>query len=303
MIFRAGSLLLIAGLAASCAPAADEEAAAEPAAEMSADEAALEQLRADYVTHYNLHHADMVAALFTDSAVFLAADNTMQEGREAIQAALAEDFAGSPELNLATGGTMVMGDNAVARGTYTATTTPEGGAPMTMTGHYLTVFFREAGAWKIGLVATNFDSAPPEGFPFGEMPGEPPPENGTMGALLTEYTTHFNLGHADMAAAVFTEDAVMAFNGRPEAVGRAAIQATLESRMAAGNPQVEMHDVATIPMGEGWAVDGGWYRINATTEAGATVTEGVFLTLCQQQPDGSWKVHWGVSNGRTLPAG
>jgi len=56
MNFRAASLLLVAGLAVSCAPAADEEAAAEPAAEMSADETARARLLNEARTASSLNH-------------------------------------------------------------------------------------------------------------------------------------------------------------------------------------------------------------------------------------------------------
>src|SRR3970040_1948271 len=108
MKLRRATVFLVAGLAAACAQEAAEQATAEPAAEMSADETALEQLRADYVTHYNLHHAPMVAEMFTDSAYFLAADGSVQEGRAAVQASLEAAMAGLPTLSLTTGETLVL---------------------------------------------------------------------------------------------------------------------------------------------------------------------------------------------------
>lgn len=303
MNLRLSSLILLAGLAYGCAQEAPEqEAMAEPTAEMSADEAAIEQVRADYVTHYNMHHADMVAAMFTDSAVFLSADRTVQEGREAIEASLTSAMAASPTLDLTTGDIAVVGDRAVARGGWTVTATPEGGEAMTTAGSYMSIFERADGAWKLMAVITNFSAQPPEGYPLGEPPAESPPENGTMGDLVSAYVEHFNAGHASMVADLFTDDGNFAFSNLPLAEGRQAIQSALEQRMAMGSPQLEIHDVATMELGDGWAVDAGWYRLAATTDQGDVVQTGSYVNLCQQQADGSWKIHWGVSNGVPMPA-
>ena len=60
-----------------------------------------------------------------------------------------------------------------------------------------------------------------------------------------------------------------------------------------------IHDVATVPLGEGWALDGGWFQIDAS-EGGDPIAVGSFLLLCKQGEDGSWKMHWEVSNIQPL---
>ena len=62
---------------------------------------------------------------------------------------------------------------------------------------------------------------------------------------------------------------------------------------------VTIHDVATVPLGEGWALDGGWFQIDAS-EGGDPIAVGSFLLLCKQGEDGSWKMHWEVSNIQPL---
>ncbi|MCI0436236.1 MAG: SgcJ/EcaC family oxidoreductase [Gemmatimonadetes bacterium] len=292
-------VVLVAGaLALACAGETGEQASeTAEMATMAADEAAIDQIRTDYLTHYNMHHAPMVADMFADSAVFLGADGTVAEGKAAILANLEADMAGSPTLSLTPSETQVLGDAAVARGTYSVTATPEAGTAMTLTGNYMTAFMRENGTWKIFAVVTNFDAPPPEDLPRGESPAEPPPENGTLTSLYSAYTQHHNLGHAPMVADLYTEDAFVAFPDAPAATGRAAIEASLAERMAQGNPQLTIHAVGTEELGE-WAIDGGWYEVKTTTEQGETTASGAYMLLARRAADGSWKIHWLVSNGR-----
>lgn len=297
------SLLFLAGaVAVGCAPAADEQAetppaaaAAEPAA--TADEAAIDQIRSDYVTHYNMQHADVVANLYTDSAFALWASGDISEGRSEIQARLEADLAGSPALDLQTGDVMVFGDNAVGHGTWSVSATPEGGEAMNMSGHYMTAFTRQGGEWKVMGVITNYNApAPPDMLVQDD--GEEPPEDGTMGDLVNAYEQAFNAGDAAAVAALYTADGFHAFANLPVSQGPQAIQSTLAERFAAGKPTIDIHDVGTLDLGNGYALDGGWYRMTAPGEGGATMTQGgTYMNLVRQQPDGSWKIQWGVSNG------
>ncbi len=291
-------VILMAGLALACAGDTGETAddTAEMAA-MAADEAAIEQIRADYVTHYNMHHASMVADMFSDSAVFLAADGAVDMGKAAIMAGLEADMAGTPNLSINTAETMVLGDYAVARGTYSVTTTPPEGEAMTLTGNYMTMFARENGAWKIGAVVTNLDAPPPEGFPWAEGVAEPPPEEGQLTDLYAAYAQHYNLGHASMVADLYTEDGVASFANEAPVSGRAAIEARMAEQMAEGNPQLTIHAVGSEILGE-WALDGGWYELSMTTEAGPVTTTGAYMLLARRAEDGSWKIHRSITNNR-----
>ena len=298
------TLPIFVGLAvASCAGETGDATAeiemAEPAVEVavSADEAALEDLRATYAEHYNMNHASMVADLYADDALTLLADGSVNEGKEAITAGLEAAMASSPTLDLTTGATMVFGDWAVARGAYGVDMTPEGAEAISTSGHYMTVFSRQADAWKIQFVITNYDAVPPEGFPAAEGEAEPPPEEGTMSDLVAAYEEHFNAGHAAMVAGLYTEDAVSALSNLPLAEGRAAIEVLMGERFAMGSPQLVLHDIGTLELGDGWAVDGGWYELNATSEEGDVTQIGNYMLLCRQQEDGSWAIHWAVSNG------
>jgi uncharacterized protein (TIGR02246 family) len=305
MTARFLTLFASALLATACADAdqEDPDAATPPAAEVTAEEAALEQLRADYMSHYNLHHPDVVAGMFTDSAFALWADGTVSMSRAQVQSNLEADMASSPTLDLQTDDVMVFGDNAVARGSYSVNLSPAGADPVTLTGNYLTHFNRTDGAWKINGVATNFNALPPEGA-VPEAPADdepPPPDSGTMGDIVAAYTQMMSAGDWAGLANLYTEDAVASFSNAPQIEGRSAIQARFAERFT-GPATIELHDVGTLDLGAGYAIDGGWFTLTAPTPEGNVTQGGTYLNLMQQQPDGSWKIHWSLSNGQPVPA-
>jgi ketosteroid isomerase-like protein len=66
--------------------------------------------------------------------------------------------------------------------------------------------------------------------------------------------------------------------------------------------QIEIHDVSTLELAPGWALDGGWWIVTETTASGDVSFDGIYMHLMRQQEDGSWKIHWAVVNGGpTLP--
>lgn len=280
-------------------PAGQEPAEAET---VSAAEAALDALPSTYEAAYNRHDAAAVAAMFGDSAVVLSANGAVLEGRDAIQAFFQGEMAGSPEIDITQADTRTMGDYAAARGSYTLHTTPEGMEPIEVHGNYLSVARMQDGEWEIMGLTTNTDAPPPEGMPQAEAPAEAPPENGTMEDVLNAYQQAFNAGDAAGVAAVYTEDGVMAFSNLPVAEGRAAIQAAVEERFAMGSPQLTIHDVGSMEFGDGWAADGGWYELKATSDEGEVTQTGNYMLLLRQDDTGAWKVVWGISNGQPTPA-
>ena len=298
--------MLMAGLVlAGCASDAGEEgtaenAASEEVAASSADEAALDEIRASYVQHYNLHHAPVVADLYADSSVALTADGGIYENKPAILAWLEESMAASPTLDLNGIETRVFGDYAVALGAYSVQATPPGGESMTNSGHYLTVFNRTDAGWKIVGVITNFDSERPADFPYVEAPGEEPPEEGTMKSFTDAWAQHFNLGHASVVAGYYEDDAKASFTDSPLYEGKAAIEAALTESLSTGSPQITIHDVYTMDLGDGYAADFGWYELTFNAEGQAMQQAGTYVVLNHQQPDGSYKIQWHVSNGQPM---
>ncbi len=279
----------------------DETAADAPADAMSADEQALTELRDSWAQHYNMHHASVVAEYYTDDAVTLSADGGVHMGLEANAAALEAQMEGTPTITLMGEEMMVFEGRAVALGSYAIETATPDGEQMAVSGSYLTSFTKESGDWKIDAVVTNYDSPRPEGWAYVVGDGEDPPEDeGTMTDMLGGLATHFNMGHASVAAGYYAEDATVASADEAIKVGRDAVTASFEALFEA-NPgvQVTIHDVATIELGEGWALDGGWFLLEAA-DGGDPVAAGSFLLLCEQGEDGSWKIKWDVSNMQPL---
>jgi uncharacterized protein (TIGR02246 family) len=290
-------VMVTAGLLAACA----KDKPADPAAGQANDEAAalaaIDKIHTDYVTHFNLHHASAVADLHTDSAGFFGADGSIDLGKPAILKGLEETLAAKPTITLTPAETKVLGDWAVTRGAYTLAMTPPGGAAVTMAGNYLTVFERANGTWKIGTVVGNYSAAPPAGAPRDTTTTAAPPNAGTMKDLVASYVEHYNQGHASVVAGLYTENAHSAFADTTAAAGRAAIEAYLTNQMAQGSPQLTVNDVATTELPGGWAIDGGWYEVKATSPQGPVSRVGVYMLLAQRQADNSWKIHWSVTNG------
>jgi len=302
MKLRRSIIMAMAAVLAACSGETGDQGMAQSAAEMT-PEAAIEDIRTQYEQHYNMHHADVVAGLLADSAIYLLADGSVHHGKEAITAALQAEMAASPTLGVTTGETMVFGDHALARGTYTVNLTPEGGTATTVAGNHVTYFTREGDAWKIAGVLTNY-SAPPDGSaapPPPATPMEAPPENGTLGELTSQWAQHYNMGHADVVANLYTENAVVSFADGPVAEGREALTARLAESIAQGQPQITIHDVETIELGNGWVLDSGWYEVTATAEAGPQTRSGAYVVLGQRAEDGSVKIHWHYANSHPVP--
>jgi ketosteroid isomerase-like protein len=246
-------------------------------------------------------HASVVADYYADDAVTLLADGTVSIGQEAIAAGLEAQMEGSPTATLTGAEMMVFDGLAVALGSYSIEAAPEGADPVAFSGSYLTAYSKESGDWKITAVVSNYDSPRPEGWAYNtDSSADPPEDEGTMTDLLNDFSAHFNMGHASVVAGYYSEDAITASGDEPMATGREGVVAGLET-LFAENPgvHVTLHDVATIPLAEGWALDGGWFQLDAS-EGGDPIAAGSYLLLCKQDEDGSWKIHWEVSNMQPL---
>lgn len=302
MKLRHAWLFVVIVAIAACGGAAEEPAAdtAAPAAEAApADEpddaAILDDLTEYFVTHYNLHHADMVAELYAEDAVFLSADGSVQEGRAAIQAAMEQGMAGDPTLALDVAERIITDDAAVSHGVWDLRTTPEGATEeLSMSGHFMTVHGKTDGEWKTMAVITNYDAEPPADAPRGESPAEAPEEltDSPLAELTEFYATHYNMGHGDVVASRFTEDAVGGFANEMPIQGRDSIAARLNTAMAEGNPQLTIHEVAAQDMGDGWVLGGGWFELAAETGD----SDGSYMLLARPDADGNMQIHWLVSN-------
>ena len=122
------------------------------------------------------------------------------------------------------------------------------------------------------------------------------PKKTTISLLTADWVTHYNMGHPSMVADYHTEDGVAARAGAPPVSGRDAITASLEASMAGGEgAHLTIHDMGTEMVAEGWAIDGGWYTVNAG-EGGDLLRMGTYFALAREDDDG-WKLHWSINNG------
>lgn len=307
MLSRQGFVVVAGLVVMACAgetgdpPATDTATAQVPAP--TADEAAIDQVRTDYVTHYNMHHASVVADLYADSAMWLDVSGAVHMGKAELLASLEAEIAGSPTLTLTSRETMVFGDHAVDIGDYTASTTLDGTAA-NFAGTYLTYLQRQDGQWKIAGGINNFSAPPAVPLPAPTEEEETPPDAGTMQEFTAAYVQAFNASDWAALGAMVTDDAKIAFSQAPLIEGGpAAVQARYTERFGAeSSPMIEIHDVGTQELADGWALDGGWFTFSATTPEGRITQTGMYLSVVQRQPDGSWKMHWHVSNGTPQPA-
>lgn len=289
-------------LLAACTPETEQQTAesvemAMPEPEASAD--VLADLRSQYVEHYNMGHAPMVAELYATDAILLDANGRVVRGREAIAADLEAAMATSPALEVTAADRIEAGGHVVERGSYRLRLTPEGGEPVTSTGHYMTLNSMSDGEWKIQWLGVNTDapSAMPMPPAAGAAQAEPGrPASGPLADLAAAYAQHLNLGHADMVADLYAEDGVAMVAERPLIEGRAAIQADLAARIAEGSPQIQITPAETRMLGEEWAVGRGRHTVTATVEGQSVRRSGHHVILARRQADGSWKIHWALSN-------
>jgi uncharacterized protein (TIGR02246 family) len=307
MFKRTISMAMVSALLVACggdsadeaAPAEEMEAGAEAMAGGAAvavgDEEALDDLATYWETHYNMGHADMVASVYTEDAVALPASGNVFEGRAAIEADLAAGMASSPQATINSMETMIFGDMAVGIGTYSISASPEGAEAMAWSGAYMNLVTKVDGEWKIAANLSNYDAPPPLDWPWDTYEGEVPEDAGTLAELVDFYESHYNMGHAAEVSSAYTEGAMAAFADNPFRSGTSEIQAQLQTNIDTG-AIVTIHDVMTQPLGDGWAVDAGWYQLNAS-DAGDPVRYGNYMNLVQQQEDGTWKIHWMVTNG------
>lgn len=291
-----GLVALLAGCTADGEGEAD--AMPEPEPEMTAEES-LDALRDEWVARYNAGDADAVAALYTDSAWILNADQSVDMGPEALATSVREAMAGSPTSSVTTEDRIVMGDQAVAWGNYDVEATPEGGEAMSWSGAWIGYFKQIDGEWKIDGMLTNYGAPPPEGMPWGQPPEETPEEESTLGDLITRYETAFNAHDPAAVADLYTDDATVAFSFGPVMHGQDAVASDLETRFGEGTVSLDVHGVGTVDLDADHKIDAGWYELTDTA-SGESVQTGMYFNLVQRAADGAWKIKWGMTNG--MPA-
>jgi uncharacterized protein (TIGR02246 family) len=116
-------------------------------------EQALQANEARWNRAYAEHDAKALASMYADDAALANPGEELVRGKAAIEQATAA-FAADPNLKVAFEANRIQvarsGDLAYTRGRYTMTmTNPDTSKPETSTGHYLTVWRKQAdGSWK-----------------------------------------------------------------------------------------------------------------------------------------------------------
>jgi ketosteroid isomerase-like protein len=101
-----------------------------------------------------------------------------------------------------------------------------------------------------------------------------------------EFTTHFNMGHPDLVAAMYAENAVAMPPNMPAAVGREAIKAVLAGFVAM-KAQLTLTSAAVSANGP-MAVERGTYSVTFTPPGATTpITD-----------TGKYLVHWHLIDGK-----
>lgn len=294
MTFRSIIALLAVVAIAACGGAATEEQV-EVVEELPMDDAAaIAAMIDEYSLHFNMGHASMAADYHTDG-IFLPADGSLLRTAESRLAWYEAQMVGNPENQVSADDVLVLGDSAVAHGSYSTTGTPEG-EPVTSAGNWMARLNKVDGNWRWAVGMSNMDTAPPEDLPAPVARDESPAEleESLIAELMGYYGTHFNMGHAGMVASRYAEDAVAAISGRSKMVGRAAIEEDMSARMeAAGNPQLTIHVAGAQDLGDGYVFGGGWYE----TAADSGNQAGSFLVLARADDDGNMQIQWTISNG------
>ena len=294
MTFRSIIALLAVVAIAACGGAATEEQV-EVVEELPMDDAAaIAAMIEEYNLHFNMGHSSMAADYHTDG-IFLPADGSVIRTAESRLAWYEAQMVGNPENQVSADDVLVLGDSAVAHGSYSTTGTPEG-EPVTRGGNWMARLNKVDGNWRWAVGLSNMDTAPPEDLPAPVVrdEGSAEVEDSLIAELMGYYGTHFNMGHPGMVASRYAEDAVAAISGRSKMVGRAAIEEDMSARMeAAGNPQLTIHVAGAQDLGDGYVFGGGWYE----TAAGSGNQAGSFLVLARADDDGNMQIQWTISNG------
>ncbi len=304
---RRATLILFALLAAGCAPEAGQEVAeTTETAEMPETQeyaAALAGLADEWETHLNMQHPEVVADLHTSDGVFSGAFGEFAKGREQIVAWLNGLVEGSPTITIETTAQRMAGDYGVARGTWQMAGTSPEGAAVTNNGHWIGLYEQVDGAWKLEWLYSNLGSQgqtyPPEVSGSG-MTEPPVAMAGPLAGTADYYATHLNMGHGDMVAELYADDAVYMSAGYPMVSGKAAIQTTINERIAANAPQLTVTTTEERALGGGWHASRGSYSLSGTMEGQSMTQSGRYIIIAQEAADGSPKIKWILSNARAM---
>ena len=158
-----GVTVLALGLLAGCQPKGEtpDQAQARMDTESAAAKVVIDSLDVEFAKHFNMAHADLVAAFYTEQGHLMAPNMAAAVGRQAITQGLAGMAAMKPDLKLTAEAVVANGPIAIERGVYSFTFTPPGAtAPMTDLGKYLVHWQLVGGKWLMVADIWNSDKEP-----------------------------------------------------------------------------------------------------------------------------------------------
>lgn len=115
-------------------------------------------------------------------------------------------------------------------------------------------------------------------------------------ALRTSYVEHYNMGHPEMVADMYAEDAVARMADGSVLLGREAIAAWLTEQMAGASPEVALEQIDGRVFGDTVIAIGRW-SVTMTPEEGAepVTRAGHYMSAHTPSADG-WEVAGVITN-------
>ena len=254
--------------------------------------ATIDGFLATFQRTYNTHDLLAVADLYAEDARWFAAAGPVFEGRKALEGAL-EYFMTHvpPVLTLTSAETLSLGGCGASVGTYTLSGEVMNEAH-TIGGAYLNVLLKEGEDWRILTQQMNYAFPMSEDMWVGQLERLAAlPEAGTLETLAATYEALHNAGDALQLAELFTADAKVSLAGQPLVAGRADLRRHLQDALGQ-SLQLDLHELRTLGLGDGVAVDVGWYELTQETEQ---VRWGTYSALVRKSAGGEWQVHWLVT--------
>ncbi len=143
---------------------------------------------------------------------------------------------------------------------------------------------------SLALAATLAACAPPTTGQDTEV------DRQAIRELNDVYTAGVNSENADALAALYTDDAVLLWEGRPAVVGRSNIRAALAQFLALGDFQMSatVEEVEVVgDLGYFWGYARGMLTDSSGNESAVDIN---YLVILKRQPDGSWKFSHHMNN-------